>query len=72
MAGISVTGGSAYFEGPCHACGPSGDRGIVLTVVNIYEEGTTDREPALIVRVCARHTNELIVELQRAGIRREI
>lgn len=78
---ISVTAGSAYFDGVCYECRPSEtlpgapeptqsvssdetcSRGQVVTNVHVAGNYFT---------LCAKHTNQLIESLQKAGVRRDL
>lgn len=61
---------SAFFNGVCRECFPEivdplppGERGRVVTSVDVAGHLFT---------LCAAHTNQLIKELTRAGVRRDI
>ena len=71
---VSVTTGSAFFEGPCHACAPGEEnRGQLLTVLHVYApEREASRRPTGTLRLCATHTQTLIEHLARGGVTREI
>lgn len=71
---MRVTAGSAYFDGVCRECHPApvdsdgngpapGERGQVVTNLTVGGHHVT---------LCATHTNELIAQLSRAGVRRDL